>query len=299
MEVVYNVRHFYHLAMSKGDPRVNDWLLMETPIPVVIIFVSYLLMVKFGPKLMEHRKPLQFHNVLIAYNLFMVLLSAYMFYEFLMSAVLAGYSIRCQPVDYSNNPIAIRMAKVCWLYFFSKIIEILDTIFFILRKKDQQITFLHVYHHSTMLLNWWLGVKYIAGGQSFFLALLNTFVHILMYGYYGLSALGPHVQKYLWWKKYITKLQLPSLQDGITYIGCCSIAVCTILTAAICILSSDILLTQNIDDFSVNGLDADYGWGFALTLVGMGIAVIAVVIMIVDLVKGGGNGKVNSNDEEK
>ncbi|XP_076075654.1 very long chain fatty acid elongase 7-like [Mytilus galloprovincialis] len=208
MEVVYNVRHFYHLAMSKGDPRVNDWLLMETPIPVVIIFVSYLLMVKFGPKLMEHRKPLQLHNVLIAYNLFMVLLSAYMFYEFLMSAVLAGYSIRCQPVDYSNNPIAIRMAKVCWLYFFSKIIEILDTIFFILRKKDQQITFLHVYHHSTMLLNWWLGVKYIAGGQSFFLALLNTFVHILMYGYYGLSALGPHVQKYLWWKKYITKLQL-------------------------------------------------------------------------------------------
>ncbi|CAG2240046.1 ELOVL4 [Mytilus edulis] len=186
MEVVYNVRHFYHLAMSKGDPRVNDWLLMETPIPVLVIFASYLLMVKFGPKLMEHRKPLQLHNVLIAYNLFMVLLSAYMFYEFLMSAVLAGYSIRCQPVDYSNNPIAIR-------------------IFFILRKKNQQITFLHVYHHSTMLLNWWLGVKYIAGGQSFFLALLNTFVHILMYGYYGLSALGPHVQKYLWWKKYITK----------------------------------------------------------------------------------------------
>ncbi|XP_063412527.1 uncharacterized protein LOC134695240 [Mytilus trossulus] len=76
-------------------------------------------------------------------------------------------------------------------------------------------------------------------------------------------------------------------------------AICTILTAAICILTSDILLTQNIDDFSVNGVDAVYGWGFALTLVGMGIAVIVVVIMIVDLVKGGGNAKVNSNDEEK
>jgi hypothetical protein len=45
---------------------------------------------------------------------------------------------------------------------------------------------------------------------AFFLALLNTFVHIWMYGYYGLSALGPHMQKYLWWKKYITKLQLVS-----------------------------------------------------------------------------------------
>ncbi|KAH9399517.1 PREDICTED: elongation of very long chain fatty acids protein AAEL008004-like [Rhagoletis zephyria] len=29
-----------------------------------------------------------------------------------------------------------------------------------------------------------------------------------MYLYYGLSSLGPSVQPYLWWKKYITQLQL-------------------------------------------------------------------------------------------
>lgn len=29
-----------------------------------------------------------------------------------------------------------------------------------------------------------------------------------MYSYYGLAALGPSIQKYLWWKKYITILQL-------------------------------------------------------------------------------------------
>jgi len=29
-----------------------------------------------------------------------------------------------------------------------------------------------------------------------------------MYGYYLLSAFGPSVQKYLWWKSYITTLQL-------------------------------------------------------------------------------------------
>lgn len=38
-------------------------------------------------------------------------------------------------------------------------------VFFILRKKDSQVTFLHVYHHATMIFNWWLGVKYVAGGQ--------------------------------------------------------------------------------------------------------------------------------------
>lgn len=37
--------------------------------------------------------------------------------------------------------------------------------FFILRKKNNQLTFLHVYHHGTMIFNWWAGVKYVAGGQ--------------------------------------------------------------------------------------------------------------------------------------
>lgn len=46
--------------------------------------------------------------------------------------------------------------------------------------------------------------------SAFFIGLLNTFVHIVMYSYYGLAALGPHMQKYLWWKRYLTSLQLVS-----------------------------------------------------------------------------------------
>lgn len=39
--------------------------------------------------------------------------------------------------------------------------------------------------------------------------MLNSFVHTVMYGYYGLSALGPSVQKHLnKWKKSLTTLQL-------------------------------------------------------------------------------------------
>lgn len=38
--------------------------------------------------------------------------------------------------------------------------------------------------------------------------MLNTFVHIVMYSYYFLAALGPKIQPYLWWKKYLTALQM-------------------------------------------------------------------------------------------
>jgi hypothetical protein len=45
---------------------------------------------------------------------------------------------------------------------------------------------------------------------AFFGASLNCFVHIVMYFYYMVSALGPEYRKYLWWKKYLTSLQLVS-----------------------------------------------------------------------------------------
>lgn len=49
------------------------------------------------------------------------------------------------------------------------------------------------------------------GGFGTFHSLLNSLVHLVMYTYYGLSALGPAFQKYLWWKKYMTSMQIVSL----------------------------------------------------------------------------------------
>ncbi|CAD1475278.1 unnamed protein product, partial [Heterotrigona itama] len=45
-------------------------------------------------------------------------------------------------------------------------------------------------------------------GHSTFFGMLNTFVHIVMYSYYFLAAFGPKIQPYLWWKKYLTALQM-------------------------------------------------------------------------------------------
>lgn len=49
---------------------------------------------------------------------------------------------------------------------------------------------------------------FFSGGHSTFFALLNTFVHIIMYFYYMVAAMGPRYQKYIWWKKYLTTLQM-------------------------------------------------------------------------------------------
>ena len=53
--------------------------------------------------------------------------------------------------------------------------------------------------------------SYIVGGVGTFHAMLNCFIHVVMYTYYGMAALGPQYQKYIWWKKYLTKMQIVSL----------------------------------------------------------------------------------------
>lgn len=75
----------------------------------------------------------------------------------------------CLPLLSSFNPFLTfclrQLAGALWWYFISKGIEYLDTVFFIMRKKFSQVTFLHVYHHCTMFTLWWIGIKWVAGGQ--------------------------------------------------------------------------------------------------------------------------------------
>lgn len=77
------------------------------------------------------------------------------------------YSFRCQPVDYSRSPTAMRMARGCWWYYFSKFTEFADTIFFVLRKKNEHISTLHVIHHGIMPMSVWFGVKFTPGTLIF------------------------------------------------------------------------------------------------------------------------------------
>lgn len=46
-----------------------------------------------------------------------------------------------------------------------KLLSLLFTqVIFILRKKDGQVTFLHVFHHSVLPWSWWWGIN-IAPGE--------------------------------------------------------------------------------------------------------------------------------------
>lgn len=49
--------------------------------------------------------------------------------------------------------------------------------------------------------------------------LVNSFVHMIMYGYYFLTSFKPELKQSIWWKKYITQVQMAQFTILIFHFG--------------------------------------------------------------------------------
>ncbi|CAH2232420.1 jg19355 [Pararge aegeria aegeria] len=199
---------FLDWDLTKSRYNETDALpLMATPGPVLMILALYLLYVlKIGPSLMTKREPYKLKAALVLYNGIQVVGSVYLAQRYFVQLMQQGILPRTCHLDIENERTEILVS--IWFYFAAKVTELLDTVFFVMRKKDNQVTFLHLYHHSIMMVGTWAYLKYWPSTTLIFIGFLNSMVHVFMYTYYGLAALGPEVAKYIFWKKYITKIQL-------------------------------------------------------------------------------------------
>ena len=89
-----------------------------------------------------------------------------------------------------------------YVYYLSKYYEFLDTWLLVYRTGRRPI-FLHIVHHTTVPLMAWLWMD-TAQSLQFLGLLFNTFVHVVMYCYYGLTAVGIRPR----WAPLITALQV-------------------------------------------------------------------------------------------
>ncbi|CAC9524249.1 long chain polyunsaturated fatty acid elongation enzyme-like protein [Leishmania infantum JPCM5] len=125
----------------------------------------------------------------LVHNLGLHLLSLYMSLGLMISARAAGYSLWNNAAG--TSPAEWRIAKLIWLFYVSKVVEWLDTVIMLLKQNYRQVTFLHVYHHTTVFVLWWLASLVAPGGESYYSAMVNSGVHVFMYGYYFFTLLFP------------------------------------------------------------------------------------------------------------
>lgn len=197
------------LIFSKGDDRTRDWPMMGSPVYVVSILAAYLYFcISLGPRLMKNREAFNIRPIVVAYNVIMVGLSLF-FCGLTLNLTYIGqkigpYNLVCQGTS-STDTVLLYWG---WWYMLTKIGELIDTVFFVLRKKNNHISFLHLLHHSLALATVWMDINNGITGQVAMFPILNTAVHVVMYGYYGLTALPPSLKPNLWWKKYVTQFQI-------------------------------------------------------------------------------------------
>ena len=162
---------------------------------------------------MANREPYNLKRPLFLWNVFLAVFSILGNINDLPSLVKAVFKNGI-PYTACKSEILFNPHFCIWGLFFvlSKIVELGDTLFIVLRKR--RLIFLHWYHHvSTLMYSWYCFSKGISG-QIHWLGCINYFVHSIMYSHYTLISGGVHIPATV--VLLITSLQLLQMFIGIS-----------------------------------------------------------------------------------
>lgn len=140
------------------DPRtVNFWLMSNGPWKLAGFTIAYLAIIVFGQRWMRKRKPYVLRTPMLIYNITMVIINGYFLYESLLWLNFGQrlFDFKFPSInDRSSNTMHI--INMFYYYQWTKFVDYFDTFFFILRKKDRQLTALHIYHHISVPIIGWI-----------------------------------------------------------------------------------------------------------------------------------------------
>ena len=171
----------------------------------------YLALVFAGRRWMQDRKPFKLRKPLVLWNLGLAVFSIFGAASILP---LVFRSLYDYGVDYtvchSDATAVPRIGLWCFYFAISKLVELGDTAFIVLRKTP--LSFLHWYHHVTVLICAMYGLNTPNAAGTIFGG-MNYFVHSIMYSYFACRALGVAVPRQV--AQAITILQLSQMFVGV------------------------------------------------------------------------------------
>uniref|UniRef100_A0A0N4ZHF9 Elongation of very long chain fatty acids protein n=1 Tax=Parastrongyloides trichosuri TaxID=131310 RepID=A0A0N4ZHF9_PARTI len=177
----------------------------------IFIAVLYVITIRCIENLMTNHRPFTLKKCLFLWNAALAIFSTI---GMLRSGEEFFYVVLNKPFTHSicysinpNEPVAF------WACAFalSKVAELFDTIFLVLRKK--KVIFLHWYHHVVVLIySWNSAVEVTAAGRWFIF--MNFTVHSIMYSYYAFASVGIRFPKII--SMIVTILQTSQMLIGVT-----------------------------------------------------------------------------------
>ncbi|CAL1678602.1 unnamed protein product [Lasius platythorax] len=204
------IREIYnYLFVELSAPLSREWPLISSPFPLMLIIFGYLYFVLYaGPRYMEDRPPYKLRTFISLYDLIQILANLWMVQEHISFGWFSKYGIIC-PEPSPDSPNTLKILNIIWWLLLLKIFDLIETCIFVLRKKQNQVSTLHVYHHVSNIFFCWLYLKYILDERATLASLLNCAIHVIMYMYYFVSARGPKYQQMISpLKPFITRIQM-------------------------------------------------------------------------------------------
>lgn len=229
----FNLTHYQQFEsnglkfLETSEPKDTIGYLMSSPKPVFCFTLAYLAIVCFiGPKFMQNRQPFKLFTLIRFYNLIMVLLAGYLVYCLEDAVGSVNYFFNCDKTFNLNDESATKIYRISNFLLMVRVSEYLDTIFFTLRKKEQQITFLHVFHHAFVPVYAYWVLRTAPLRFNTFIIILNSFVHVIMYFYYFISTFQGEsksitmivISKLLLFKRYMTQMQIMQFVSLAVYV---------------------------------------------------------------------------------
>ena len=214
--MLYQAAQEYYVSQWTEEHTPQFWSGVQYTKPAVATVV-YLSALYFGKKFMANREPSpRLRKYIYTYNLYQVSLNAWCVYAFVKEVAKLYLYEGVGPIHLAVEQTSELTNFVIWLHYNNKFVELFDSVFMVLNKKNEQLSFLHVYHHVLLLWSWFAVCRYGgAGGVAWFSAMLNSMVHVLMYSYYLLAAMKIDCP----WKKALTKAQM------FQFVACMSTAI--------------------------------------------------------------------------
>ena len=176
---------------------------LEAPLIFISIYLVICSLGKYRTTRFDHQLFKIFVNF---YNAGLVILSAFMGLTVLIESSRLGYTWFNNNPDESVN--GLPLAKALSVFYLSKFPELMDTVIMAIKGNTRQISFLHVYHHTSIILVCFSLIYSAPGSDTYFSAFLNSCIHTLMYSYYLLTSLqiGLFFTRRI--KKFMTLLQM-------------------------------------------------------------------------------------------
>lgn len=177
-----------------------------------IFSMIYVGLVFGGKALMEKRHPWAMRHALCMWSTGLAAFSIYACFKiyprFYNLLIYGGFEYTVCDMSYAIG--SREMGIWAWLFPLSKLPELFDTFFIIVRKS--KLSFLHWYHHFSVFIYCWYSYAFpISTGVWF--GTVNYSVHAVMYLYYAVRASGRYPPR--WLARAVTTLQLSQMFFGL------------------------------------------------------------------------------------